>query len=667
MDLRDKHSKKKTSYNKMVKQKKNNHSTISSPPVKENNLNEITGKLLQDLTKSIVSVKDELINISENISNLQKGQTKIEEKSVKIRRDYKELSVDVKTLNDIVESLIEENDSDYKDKLNIDDDDDDDEDYDDDDDDGKPEGYSIFEDQIKLYINSEIKKQNLSKEERFNLRNSTVEYYNLLDKNISKECLKYFINSNIENRKNIMEQEKNIKEFTKDESEPARYRIQKFNIPDNIKRKVYQKIEIYQNDSSNSAKFTSWINGFMEIPWNNISNLPVNKESPPNDICKFLKNAKDTMDNVIYGQNNAKEHILEVISKMISNPNKAGNVFCIHGSMGTGKTSIIKNGMAKALGLPFMFISLGGMQDSSHLVGHDYTYEGSTAGRIVEGLKSCKSMNPIIFFDELDKVSESNRGTEIINLLIHLTDSSQNTQFQDKYYSEIPFDLSKAIFVFSLNHIENVNPILKDRMHQIKMDKFSSDEKVIISRDYLLPELYKEYGISNDEIIFDEEIIRSIVGKTMEKEDGVRGVRKRLETVISKLNVVKWLIKRNSDVDNDRVDNDTINNDTINNDTVERPSKRRRIERSIESDENKSKSKSNNNNNKKNKKNKKNTDKSNKIKINIPIEETLETHDILKCIDIRDIKFPLTITQDLISKLLKKNVDKSDFPYYMYT
>ena len=109
--------------------------------------------------------------------------------------------------------------------------------------------------------------------------------------------------------------------------------------------------------------------------------------------------------------------------------------------------------------------------------------------------------------------------------------------------------------------------------------------------------------------------------------------------------------------------NTNINNDTINNDTVERPSKRRRIERSIESDEDKSKS----NNNKKNKKNKKNTDKSNKIKINIPIEETLETHDILKCIDIRDIKFPLTITQDLISKLLKKNVDKSDFPYYMYT
>ena len=292
-----------------------------------------------------------------------------------------------------------------------------------------------------------------------------------------------------------------------------------------------------------------------------------------------------------------------------------------------------------------MFISLGGMQDSSHLVGHDYTYEGSTAGRIVEGLKSCKSMNPIIFFDELDKVSESNRGTEIINLLIHLTDSSQNNQFQDKYYSEIPFDLSKAIFVFSLNHIENVNPILKDRMHQIKMDKFSSDEKVIISRDYLLPELYKEYNISNREIIFSDEIIRCIVGKTSEKEDGVRGIRKRLETVISKLNVVKWLIKRNSNIDNDTIDNDN----------EERSSKRRRIEKNIESKEDKTK------------KNKKNTDKLNKVKINTPIEEIIETHDILKCIDIRDIKFPLTITQDLINKLLKKNVDKSDFPYYMYT
>ena len=644
MDLRDKTDKKKRLYNKMVKQKKNNNSIPIPPLVKENNLNDVSEKLLKDLKETILSFKDELINISENISNLQKGQKKIEEKSNKIKKNYKELSIDVKTLNDTVESLIEENDCDYIDKINMDVETD--------------EDYNIFEDQIKLYINSEIKKKNLSKQESLNQRNSTIQYYNLLDKNISKECLKYFINSNIENQKNIIEQEKNIKEFTKDEEEPIRYRIQKFNIPDNIKRKVYQKLEIYQNDSSNSAKFTSWINGFMEIPWNKISNLPVNKESPPNDICKFLKNAKNIMDNVIYGQNNAKEHILEVISKMISNPNKAGNVFCIHGEMGTGKTSIIKNGMAKALGLPFMFISLGGMQDSSHLVGHDYTYEGSTAGRIVEGLKSCKSMNPIIFFDELDKVSESNRGTEIINLLIHLTDSSQNNQFQDKYYSEIPFDLSKAIFVFSLNHIENVNPILKDRMHQIKMDKFSSEEKVIISRDYLLPELYKEYDISNSEIIFTDEIIRCMVGKTIEKEDGVRGIRKRLETVISKLNVVKWLIKRNSNIDNDTINNDTIDNDTINNDNEERPSKRRRIEKNIESKEDKTK---------KNKKNKKNTDKLNKVKINTPIEEIIETHDILKCIDIRDIKFPLTITQDLISKLLKKNVDKSDFPYYMYS
>lgn len=630
----------------MVKQKKNNNSIPIPPLVKENNLNDVPEKLLKDLKETILSFKDELINISENISNLQKGQKKIEEKSNKIKKNYKELSIDVKTLNDTVESLIEENDADYIEKTNMDDENDDN--YDE-----TAENYNIFEEQIKLYINSEIKKKNLSKQESLNLRNSTIEYYNLLDKNISKECLKYFMNSNIENRKNIIEQEKNIKEFTKDEEEPVRYRIQKFNIPDNIKRKVYQKLEIYQNDSSNSAKFTSWINGFMEIPWNKISNLPVNKESPPNDICKFLKNAKDIMDNVIYGQNNAKEHILEVISKMISNPNKAGNVFCIHGEMGTGKTSIIKNGMAKALGLPFMFISLGGMQDSSHLVGHDYTYEGSTAGRIVEGLKSCKSMNPIIFFDELDKVSESNRGTEIINLLIHLTDSSQNNQFQDKYYSEIPFDLSKAIFVFSLNHIENVNPILKDRMHQIKMDKFSSDEKVIISQDYLLPELYKEYDISNSEIIFTDEIIRCIVGKTIEKEDGVRGVRKRLETIISKLNVVKWLIKRNSNINND-----IIKNDTINNDNEEHPSKRIRLEKNIESKEDKTK---------KNKKNKNNTDKLNKVKVNTPIEEIIETHDILKCIDIRDIKFPLIITQDLISKLLKKNVDKSDFPYYMYS
>ena len=137
------------------------------------------------------------------------------------------------------------------------------------------------------------------------------------------------------------------------------------------------------------------------------------------------------MNRVIYGQDETKDVIIQIISKMITNPQKSGNVFAVYGPPGVGKTTIIKEGMSQALGLPFAFISLGGATDSSYLDGHGYTYEGSIPGKIVDLLKKSKCMNPIFYFDELDKVSDTRKGEEIANLLIHLTDPSQNNMFQD--------------------------------------------------------------------------------------------------------------------------------------------------------------------------------------------------------------------------------------------
>ena len=136
-----------------------------------------------------------------------------------------------------------------------------------------------------------------------------------------------------------------------------------------------------------------------------------------------------------------------------------GSVFSIVGPMGNGKTTLVKEGIAKMINRPFEFIILGGATDSCYLDGHSYTYEGSIPGKIVDIVKKAKCMNPVIYFDELDKVSETPKGEEIINLLIHLTDFSQNDHFIDKYYNNIPIDLSKALFIFSLNDLEKVNPI----------------------------------------------------------------------------------------------------------------------------------------------------------------------------------------------------------------
>ena len=201
----------------------------------------------------------------------------------------------------------------------------------------------------------------------------------------------------------------------------------------------------------------------LNIPWSEYRYINIHSSM----ISSYLSNARYTMDNVIYGQNETKDVIIQIISKMISNPNRCGNVFAVHGPPGVGKTTIIKEGMSKALNLPFAFISLGGATDSSYLDGHGYTYEGSIPGKIVDVITKVKCMNPIFYFDELDKISKTSKGEEIANLLIHLTDLSQNTLFQDKYLGNVSSDLSKSIFVFSFNDITRVNPILLDRMNLI--------------------------------------------------------------------------------------------------------------------------------------------------------------------------------------------------------
>ena len=137
--------------------------------------------------------------------------------------------------------------------------------------------------------------------------------------------------------------------------------------------------------------------------------------------------------------------------RRVTNPEAIGTAIAIKGPPGTGKTTLIKNGISKILGREFAFIALGGATDSSFLEGHSITYEGSTWGKIVDILIQCRSMNPVIYFDELDKISETPKGDEITGILTHLTDVTQNDKFHDKFFSEIDFDLSKCLFIFSYN------------------------------------------------------------------------------------------------------------------------------------------------------------------------------------------------------------------------
>jgi ATP-dependent Lon protease len=149
-------------------------------------------------------------------------------------------------------------------------------------------------------------------------------------------------------------------------------------------------------------------------------------------------------------------------------------------------------------------------------------------------------MNPIFYFDELDKVSETSKGEEIMNVLCHLTDTTQNHAFQDKYFSGIDFNLSRATFIFSYNDESKISPILLDRMNKIKTDGFDTKAKVTIAKQYLLPRLLNEYNFKKDDITFTDEVIQNIINNYTDKEAGVRNLKRHLDEIISKCNILRY-------------------------------------------------------------------------------------------------------------------------------
>jgi ATP-dependent Lon protease len=376
-------------------------------------------------------------------------------------------------------------------------------------------------------------------------------YKEYLDNNKNNENfeLEYFKNLNKKDKKNILSEFEIINKYCEKDI-PLKFKILSSHMDTNTKSIAISQINKCDDldpSSSEYGKTTQWINELTKIPFDKFFKLPVNDNDSIDNKRKFLKNTNDILNDAIYGHNSAKSHILQVISKWIKNPDSGGNILAIQGPMGNGKTTLVKKGIAKAIGRPFHFIALGGASDSSYFDGHHYTYEGSKYGRIIEILIQSKCMNPIFYFDELDKVSDTQKGDEIIHLLTHLTDSSQNDRFQDNYFSGIDIDLSKALFIFSFNDENKIDRVLKDRMYVINTRGFKTHDKLNITKDYLLPELLKSYNYK-DSIIFNDEIIQNIIENFTGNEEGVRNLKRCLETIISKVNMYELLY----DCENDK-------------------------------------------------------------------------------------------------------------------
>ncbi len=291
--------------------------------------------------------------------------------------------------------------------------------------------------------------------------------------------------------------------------------------------------------STEYYKVSHWINGFTGLPLGQFKDLPVRIEDGPEKCEEFMGKVHKSMDSAIHGHDDAKLQIMQFVSNWIANPTSYGNVLSIHGPPGVGKTSLVKDGIAKALDRPFHFISLGGATDASYLDGHSYTYEGSTWGKIVDVLIHSKCMNPVIYFDELDKISETPKGDEIMNLLIHLTDGSQNDRFQDKYFTGVDLDLSRCLFIFSHNNHEKVNPILRDRMYNIAVKGFNAKEKTLIAEEYLIPAALKEAGL-HEKVSISKEIIQHVIENFTDGEAGVRELKRCIQTIISKINLLRF-------------------------------------------------------------------------------------------------------------------------------
>ena len=327
---------------------------------------------------------------------------------------------------------------------------------------------------------------------------------------------------------------------------PYRLTLLDSNIPPKYKATVMQKVNMLRSMEPGDPeyfKLKTWVDGFMRIPFSQYKNLDVSIKDGIDKCSEFMENAKKTLDSCVYGLNDAKMQIMQMIGQWITNPGALGTAIAIKGPPGTGKTSLVKEGISKILGREFAFIALGGTGDASFLEGHGYTYEGSMWGRIVQILMDSKCMNPVIYFDELDKVSDTPRGEEIIGILTHLTDTSQNSQYHDKYFSEISFDLSKCLFIFSYNDESRVNPILRDRMYRIMTKGYEAKEKLVIARNFLLPKIREQVAFKEDELLIPDDTLTEIIKNeaiTM-GEEGVRNLKRCLEIIHTKLNLFRLM------------------------------------------------------------------------------------------------------------------------------
>ena len=318
------------------------------------------------------------------------------------------------------------------------------------------------------------------------------------------------------------------------------------NHPDLIKSKCLQYLKLYEDDPENNSTSLTALQLILSLPTSCVSSS-ITTNQTHEEITLFLSRAWDHMEKHVYGQQHAKSEIIEyIVSRLLTNnPRVLGLV----GPPGVGKTSLAIHGISKAMGIPFHHISIGGLKDVTYFSGSFRCYKGSRHGMFTDILINEKCLNPIIYIDELDKIS-LDTAQEIYGILTHATDPLTNKSIHDCFLG-IDLDLSKVTFIFSYNDIENIPLPLRDRIKEIYLGGFNIEDKIILSKNFIIPNCLKEYGVTSTDIIFTEDIItyanKKLTCRYQEVEPpaGVRYLIQGFQSLIGKL-IVNIIGSKNS-------------------------------------------------------------------------------------------------------------------------
>ncbi len=299
--------------------------------------------------------------------------------------------------------------------------------------------------------------------------------------------------------------------------------LKKAGLPKDVNKeadKQLRRLRTMHNDSSEANVIRTYLELLADLPWKKLSK----------DKLDIL-NAAKILDEDHYGLDKVKDRILEFLSVRKLNPDSKGPILCFAGPPGVGKTSLGRS-IARALGRQFQRLSLGGMRDEAEIRGHRRTYIGSMPGRIIQAIKQAGTRNPVIMLDEVDKLGNDFRG-DPSSALLEVLDPEQNHTFSD-HYLNVPFDLSKVMFICTANHLETIPGPLQDRMEIITLPGYTLQEKLTIAKTYLIPRVIKENGLKTPDLHIDDSAVTAVI-KQYTREAGLRSLERELSSVCRKL------------------------------------------------------------------------------------------------------------------------------------